>query len=42
MKNNFQRVGSISNTHVGKEFEQAAQLFSERLAFSSRTTFLLL
>lgn len=27
MKNNFQRVGSISNTHAGREFEEAAQLF---------------
>ena len=27
MKNNFQRIGSISNTHVGREFEEAAQLF---------------
>jgi hypothetical protein len=25
--NNFQRVGSISNTHVGREFEEAARLF---------------
>lgn len=27
MENNFQRVGSISNTHVGREFEDAARLF---------------
>ena len=27
MENNFQRVGSISNTHVGREFEEAARLF---------------
>lgn len=27
MDNNFQRVGSISNTHVGREFEEAARLF---------------
>lgn len=27
MENNFQRVGSISNAHVGREFEEAAQLF---------------
>jgi hypothetical protein len=27
MKNNFQRIGSISNTHAGREFEEAAQLF---------------
>jgi len=27
MGTNFQRVGSISNTHVGREFEEAARLF---------------
>jgi len=27
MENNFQRVGALSNTHVGREFEEAAQLF---------------
>jgi hypothetical protein len=27
MENNFQRLGSISNTHVGREFEEAARLF---------------
>lgn len=27
MDNNFQRVGSISNSHAGKEFEAAARLF---------------
>ena len=27
MGNNFQRIGSISNTHAGREFEEAAQLF---------------
>jgi hypothetical protein len=27
MANNFQRVGSISNAHVGREFEDAARLF---------------
>lgn len=25
--NNFQRIGSLSNAHVGKEFEQVAELF---------------
>ncbi len=25
MANNFQRVGSVSNSHVGREFEDAAQ-----------------
>jgi hypothetical protein len=27
MANSFQRVGSISNTHAGREFEKAARLF---------------
>ena len=27
MENNFQRVGAISNAHVGREFEEAARLF---------------
>jgi hypothetical protein len=27
MDNNFQRVGSTSNTHVGRDFEKEAQLF---------------
>jgi hypothetical protein len=27
MDNSFQRAGSISNTHVGREFEEAARLF---------------
>jgi hypothetical protein len=27
MTNNFQRVGSVSNSHVGREFEEAARLF---------------
>jgi len=25
--NNFQRIGSVSNTHAGREFEEAAQTF---------------
>jgi hypothetical protein len=25
--NNFQRVGAVSNTHAGRDFEEAAQLF---------------
>jgi hypothetical protein len=28
--NNFQRIGSISNAHAGREFEQAAQLYFAR------------
>jgi hypothetical protein len=27
VRNNFQRPGSLSNSHVGREFEEAAQLF---------------
>jgi hypothetical protein len=27
MEGNFQRIGSISNTHVGREFEEAARSF---------------
>jgi hypothetical protein len=27
VENNFQRIGSVSNTHVGREFEEAARLF---------------
>ena len=34
MKNNFQRVGSISNTHAGREFEEAAQLFFSKTGIS--------
>ena len=30
MENNFQRVGAVSNTHVGKEFEEAAKLFFQQ------------
>ena len=30
MENNFQRVGAISNTHVGREFEEAAKLFFQQ------------
>jgi hypothetical protein len=31
---NFQRVGAISNTHAGREFEEAAQLFFEQTGIS--------
>lgn len=27
IENNFQRIGSLSNTHAGREFEEAARLF---------------
>ena len=39
MENNFQRVGSISNAHVGKEFEDAAQLFFAETGISLKTGF---
>jgi len=32
--NNFQRAGSISNTHVGREFEEAARLFFAKTGIS--------
>ena len=37
MENNFQRIGSKSNTHVGREFEEAARLFfaDNRSSFAS-------
>ena len=34
MQNNFQRIGSISNAHVGREFEEAAQLFFAKTGIS--------
>ena len=39
MKNNFQRVGSISNTHVGREFEEAARLFFAKTGISLKPGF---
>jgi hypothetical protein len=30
MKNNFQRIGSVSNAHVGRDFQKAAQVFFKR------------
>jgi hypothetical protein len=27
IENNFQRVGAVSNTHVGRDFEEAARLY---------------
>jgi hypothetical protein len=37
MENNFQRVGSISNAHVGREFEEAA-VIAEVFNKTTRTT----
>ena len=39
MANNFQRVGAISNSHVGREFEDAAQLFFSQTGASLRLGF---
>jgi hypothetical protein len=39
MTNNFQRIGAISNTHVGREFEVAAQLFFNETGVSLRLGF---
>ena len=39
MENNFQRVGSISNTHVGREFEEAARLFFAETGISLQAGF---
>ena len=37
--NNFQRVGSISNTHAGREFEEAALLFFKQTGISLERNF---
>jgi hypothetical protein len=34
VQNNFQRIGSISNAHVGREFEEAARLFFAQTGIS--------
>jgi hypothetical protein len=39
VKNNFQRVGSISNAHVGREFEEAARLFFTEIGISLERRF---
>jgi hypothetical protein len=39
MENNFQRVGSVSNTHVGREFEEAARLFFAQTGISLQAGF---
>jgi hypothetical protein len=39
MENNFQRVGSVSNTHVGREFEEAAQVFFAATGVSLQSGF---
>lgn len=37
--NNFQRVGATSNTHAGREFEQAAQLFFAEMGIKLTPSF---
>ncbi len=39
MDTNFQRVGSTSNTHVGREFEEAARLFFRQTGISLQRGF---
>jgi|SRR2546421_1381634 len=39
MENRFQRIGSISNTHVGREFEEAARLFFAKRGISLQLGF---
>ena len=39
VKSNFQRVGSISNAHVGREFEEAAKLFFAETGIALRRGF---
>jgi len=39
MENNFQRVGAISNTHAGREFEEAARLFFAKTGASLHPCF---
>lgn len=39
MANNFQRVGSVSNTHAGREFEKAARLFLAQTGISLQPEF---
>jgi hypothetical protein len=39
VENNFQRVGSISNAHVGKEFEATARLFFAEIGLPLQPAF---
>jgi hypothetical protein len=36
---NFQRVGAISNTHAGREFEEAARLFLAKTGLALQSGF---
>ena len=37
--NNFQRVGAVSNTHAGREFEEAARIFFENMGIDLKPSF---
>ena len=39
VENNFQRVGSISNAHAGREFEEEAELFFTKMGISLQPGF---
>src|SRR5258708_39592121 len=39
MENNFQRIGAISNAHVGREFEKAAKVFFAQTGVSLQLGF---
>jgi hypothetical protein len=39
MSSNFQRVGSISNAHAGREFEEAARLYFSKTGIALQTGF---
>ena len=40
IENNFQRVGAISNTHAGRDFEEAARLFFAQAGVILRPKFI--
>lgn len=37
--NNFQRIGSVSNAHAGRDFEEAARLFFQSTGVSLQSSF---
>jgi hypothetical protein len=39
LANNFQRVGSVSNTHAGREFEKAAKVFFDETGIALEPDF---
>jgi hypothetical protein len=40
VENNFQRIGSVSNAHVGMEFEEATRLFFAETGIALRPGFI--